>query len=104
MSRETRRVAVVVFCEAPGVDDRDAGTLATIAVRKALGAGGRLGPDLEPITVTFYNPDQTIRREPTVQPVDVMEVGLAAGNGYLWTRTTSKSFRENGRDEETDDA
>lgn len=85
--RETHRVAVVVFVEAKGIDERDAGTGATLAVRQAL-AGPRLGLPAD-ITLTMAN-----RPDEPVTVVDVREVGEAAGNGYLWTRPTSKAFRE----------
>jgi hypothetical protein len=85
--RTTYRSAVVVFVEAKGADERDAGNAAELAVRQAL-AGPRLGLPADIILKMANRPDEAM----TV--VDVMEVGLAAGNGYLWTRPTSKAFRE----------
>lgn len=85
--RQRHRVAVVVFVEAEGADERDAGNGAELAVRQAL-AGPRLGLPAD-ITLKMAN-----RPDEAMTVVDVMEVGMAAGNGYLWTRPTSKAFRE----------
>jgi len=85
--RETHRVAVVVFVEAEGIDERDAGSAAMLAVRQAL-AGPRLGLPADIILRMANRPDEALK------VVDVIEVGMAAGNGYLWTRPTSKAFRE----------
>jgi hypothetical protein len=32
--------------------------------------------------------------------IDLMEVGTAAGNGYLWVRPTRKAARERGLDDD----
>lgn len=93
MSVADRRVAVVVFCEAPDGDS----TLATIAIRKALGDRSKPydGTFVEQ-NVTIYKDGQVDKVYP-VLPVAVMDVGDAAGNGYLWTQPTPKAYRERGR-------
>lgn len=84
------RVAVVVFLTCPGVDARDAGHVAEFAVRQGL-AGGAAGPvPALPLPVEV----RTLRGRETVQVHDVMEVGMAAANGYLHTVPSSRMYRE----------
>lgn len=88
--RQRHRVAVVVFVEAGGIDERDAGTGAEMAVRQALSGDGVAGMTLPTdITLKMAN-----RPDEAMTVVGVIEVGVAAGNGYLRTRPTSKAFRE----------
>ena len=82
-SDKKRRVAVVVFCEADGVDDVEASLTAVRAIRVALSADPR-GAELRPLTVDFYR-DGEVFASSAVSPVAVMDAGMAAGNGYLWT-------------------
>jgi hypothetical protein len=78
-------VAVVVFVEAQGYNEHDAGTGAMLAVRQAFG-----GPRMElPADITLRMAN---RPDESMAVVDVIEVGIAAGNGYLWTRPTKKAF------------
>lgn len=86
---ETFDVGIVVFMRVPGVDMVDAGHRATAAVRKAIrtsatGGGGLLDEG---------------RNSVGVMPVaDVMEVGMAGRNGYLWTRATKLAAHDHGLD------
>lgn len=85
-ARGKYRTVVVVFVTADGVDERDAGHAAVLAVRTALG-----GDQMRlPVALTRQMRDFTIEAE----VVDVQEAGMAAGNGYLWTRPTSKAWSE----------
>jgi hypothetical protein len=81
---EWHDVAIVVFMRAPGVDARDAANRADWAIRRAI----RSTPHA---ALTDEGRNGTGAAMPVV---DVMEVGMAAGNGYLWTRPTRKTFRE----------
>ena len=152
MPRTPHRVAIVVFCEAEGIDERDAAVAAQMAVSHALRqagtsdplaqakvastrepscqrCGARAGvgddqrvakhvagepffPDPDPLApdwrpdpcpgtgmqpqadtqpvVGFDRPD----RLPTYARVhEVMDVGMALGNGYLWAHTTTRAYR-----------
>lgn len=144
MTREARRVAVVVFCEAAGVDDYDAAVGAQLALSRLIHEHGVADPDCKlvgvagpprcaacgaPATITargkvrahpscesyVTRPGQTScsgSGKPPAQPSEpvigferadrvgiyarvhqIMDVGMAAGNGYLWTRPTVKAFR-----------
>jgi hypothetical protein len=81
-------VGVVVFMRAPGVDARDAAARAEWALRRAI----RANPDA---SLTDEGQNGTGAAMPVV---DVMEVGMAAGNGYLWLYPTVKARRERGTD------
>lgn len=75
------RAAVTVFIETDHEGDAvDAGNLFRIALHRAIG-GVRLVIDPpnwdKPINITIH---------------DVMESGMAAGNGYLWLEPTGKAF------------
>lgn len=86
MSTETYRVALVVFCEASGADAYDAAYHAQRALTQQLSPNHARPALLNP--VSFPN-GVTL---PPVVVHDVIEVGMAAGNGYLWTSPTSKAF------------
>lgn len=88
------RVAVTLFCEAEGVDEMDAAAHATRAIRQAL-AGSPIArlPLTLPSVVAYPGRSGEHVFEPVVVH-QVMDAGMAAGNGYLWLRPTSKAFRE----------
>lgn len=86
MTRTAHQVAVVVFATVEGVDEHDAGAGLEIAVRTAL-AGESMAL---PVMISRQMRDFTIEAEVS----EVMEVGQAAGNGYLWTRPTGRAFPE----------
>lgn len=87
---KTHRVGVLVFMNASGVDFADATNVACALIRDKL-ADGILNP--LPVTLEFERRDGV---KFTGEVIQVMEVGMAAGNGYLWTNVTSKSWRERG--------
>lgn len=81
---EWHDVGIVVFMRAPGVDARDAEARAEWAIRRAI----RPTPDATLL-------DEGRNGTGAAMPVlDVQEVGMAAGNGYLWLRPTRKAYRE----------
>jgi hypothetical protein len=87
-------VAVVVFARTRGVDYLDAANVVSTLLRHTLRdvatrRDGRL-PVVEFVARREYTYDVTI--------VNVTEVGTAAGNGYLWTRPTSRTYRDAGLD------
>lgn len=86
MSDENRpwhRVAIVTFMEVQGVDPRDAAAGAVIGLNQALRPGTEVG---------FTHQNRSLG-EGVMRIVQHMEVGMAAGNGYLWTEPTSRAFR-----------
>lgn len=139
---EMHRVAIVVFCEASGVDEGDAAAMARMALASTLRQAGSPDPswpsstrpscaacgsyaDVTDVGVmgdhhqgeigVFDESDFPLckgsglppheRSEPVVSVeyrnghvmrariFDTVEAGMAAGNGYLWTRPTAKAFR-----------
>lgn len=85
MSAEVRRVAVVVFCEVVSETQEDAENVASLAVRRGLG-GGESGTWPADLSTNAYG----LRWSVTAKRV--LEVGIAAGNGYLWTQPTIKGW------------
>ncbi len=82
------RAAVVLFVD---VDDdivKDPHDLATFVKQGLYQAGYHKNG--APILVKFQ------KNLVEVRVVDVMDVGMAAGNGYLWTETTSKAYTQQG--------
>lgn len=95
--RPKHRVAVVVFCEVDSVllEDgklpspvivEDAEIVATLAVRNALSEAGWPAD----ITVSAYGHTWPVRA------VRALELGIAAGNGYVWSRPSAKAYTEGG--------
>lgn len=136
------RVAIVVFCEASGVDEGDAAAMARMALSSTLRQSGTPDPSYPSATkpscaacgsyakvnkqglIKAHHQAETDlfddsdyppcegsgkppheRGEPVVsveyrnghvmraRVFDTIEAGMAAGNGYLWTRPTVKAFR-----------
>lgn len=87
--RKTYRTATVVIAEAEGVDQHDAEMAAQIIIRNKLADRGKL-----PVGLGFNLRSSTLDAE----IIDVMDLGMAAGNGYLWTYPTLKAWREIGRE------
>ncbi len=81
--RKLHRVAVVVFLEGPGVDARDAADGAVLALRRAIPENF--------IPHTHCDPDIGDEKFEVVQ---IMEAGMALGNGFLWAQPTSKAFTQ----------
>lgn len=83
----THRVAVVVFCEVDAESELDAEAVVPLAVRRALGGGGLRPDSCADLSVDAYGHHFPVRA------MLVMEAGLAAGNGYLWSTPTSKAYQ-----------
>lgn len=79
------RVAVTLFATVECVDGRDGGHILTYAVRHALRSA---------LNEAGHLPFESHNGTRTIRVHDVMDTGMAAGNGYLWLEPTSKAFRE----------
>lgn len=92
------RVALVVFADVECSDGSNLDALdASMFVKRVLRA--KLGHfDGRSHTVAMAN-----GTEFAVRLHDAMEVGMAAGNGYLWQQVTSKAFRQYAWQEGTED-
>lgn len=86
--RKNFRCAIVIFCESEGVDERDAGTGAVMSISHLLREGGLLGQEY----LSIPSPPRPDGRSWETKVHDVIEAGMAIGNGYLWTHVTSKAF------------
>ncbi len=82
-----QRVSITVFATVRAVDVQDAGAIASVAISRALRAANP-GPTEVLVMCPMRDGDRPVRIH------QVMETGMAAGNGYLWTRATSKAYRE----------
>ncbi|GAB6901955.1 hypothetical protein [Kineosporia succinea] len=91
------RVAVVVFADVRGVDYVDATAGAVQAIRSALTDGFT-----KPVPVDLPNPYASEERfkdhDMSCRAVAVMDLGMAAGNGYLWTEPTARAWTNYGND------
>jgi hypothetical protein len=88
MSRETHRVAVVVFAECEGADYHDAAMGAQMSLNQFFREHAE--GDYKSWTIPSPPRKDGYKWDTTIH--DVVEVGIAAGNGYLWTRPTRKAF------------
>jgi hypothetical protein len=79
------RVAVVVFADVTG-EISDAHHLVERLIREHFGYDG------EEHSIAMRG--AAAGREFRIRVHEVMEAGMAAGNGYLWTKVTSKAFRQ----------
>lgn len=82
------RAAVVLFVD---IDEEDCSSPQDLAmfVKQGLHQAG-YSLHKAPIMVTFRGKIMQVRI------VDIMEAGVAAGNGYLWTEATSKAYTQHG--------
>jgi hypothetical protein len=80
------RVALVVFADVDG-EIGDGWALVQRVLMEKLGE-----PDGTEHPVTIGGSDG--QRTFNVRFHDYMEAGMAAGNGYLWTRPTAKAFKQ----------
>jgi hypothetical protein len=81
MSEPTRnRAAVVLFVDSETVTGPDIANV----LRHALYKNGTLHDGLNAVAGGV---------EHHIRIVDVMDAGIAAGNGYLWTEATPKSWK-----------
>lgn len=83
---EIYETAIVVFIQARGTNQRDAEHGAMLALYQSLPKGILL-------------PVRSPRGTENVRVVDHIEVGMAAGNGYLRTEPTHRAFRQYQEDE-----
>ena len=81
---ERQRVALVVFADVDG-GLSDSWHVAQRALREKLGP---MDGEVHTVKLGGHGIEIGVRFH------DVMEVGMAAGNGYLWTEPTSKAFRQ----------
>jgi hypothetical protein len=90
------RVAVVVFADVKGTDYGDAASGAAMAVRAAVSGQRMALPNDLPCPIA----DQTRFEglDMSTRVVAVMDLGMAAGNGYLWTEPTRKAWSNYGED------
>lgn len=83
---EKVRAAVVLFVDCEnGADGPDVANLVRIALHQA-------GIMRDGLTAKWSD-----GRESHVRIIDTQEVGIAAGNGYLWTAPTSKAWQNRGQ-------
>lgn len=81
--RPWHRVAIVTFMELQGIDPSDAAGGAVIGMNQVLRPGTH---------VPFQHQNRSLGPG-EMRIVQHMEVGMAAGNGYLWTEPTSRAYR-----------
>lgn len=84
----TIRAAVVLFVD---MDEKECQSPQDLAefTRQGLFQAG-FGMHKGPIPVTFRGEVKEVRL------VDVMEAGMAMGNGYLWNEVTTKAYTQRG--------
>lgn len=82
-----QRVSITVFATVRAVDASDGAAIAQVAIRRALLAA-RTDPAEFVVPCSMRDGDRPVRIH------TLMETGMAAGNGYLWTHATSKAYRE----------
>lgn len=85
MMSEIQRVAIVMFCEVETESEMDAGSIASLALRRAL-SGEPMGRLPVSLSVDAFSQNYPVRI------VRALEAGVAIGNGYLWARPTSKAW------------
>jgi hypothetical protein len=86
MTDNRKRVALIVFADV----DSDIGGAHHIAERALRGLIGPMEGETHTVRMSAVKGGT----EFAVRFHDVMEAGMAAGNGYLWTQVTSKAFRQ----------
>lgn len=82
------RVALVLFATVRAVDDRDAASLVELAIANVLrdSCADRPGPSAT-LLVRFGTAEVPVRVH------QLMELGSAGGNGYVWIKPTNRAFR-----------
>ena len=81
------RVAMVLFTTVRAVDQLDASGVARLAIVSALKDSRIVRPG-HPATLLAKFRDSEV----PVQVHEVLELGAAGGNGYLWTWPTGKAY------------
>ena len=100
------RVALVVFCDAEGVDCQDAASWAEAAVVSALRTSGTSDLPRGVLSALVAYPrgvEATRETAHGVNAVQVMEAGTALRNGYLWACPTGQAWRVVGADDPEED-
>lgn len=95
MSDTNRRVAIVLFAEVhdESADDRDAAHRAEAGLKAALAGDAKVEFRDRKWHVSVKGADSKFAPcDVDLTVHDFEEVGMAIGNGYLWTRVTSKAF------------
>lgn len=80
---------ITVFASVRAVDEVDAGYIATAAMRRAFKTSSIQGY-AAPLTIQVQLKGDWL----PVHIHTLMETGMAAGNGYLWTYASSKAYRD----------
>lgn len=83
------QVAMVLFTTVHAVDNLDAAAVARVAIVSALKDSMVVRPHA-PATIMARFRDASV----PVQVHEVMDLGVAGGNGYVWIKPTSKAYRE----------
>lgn len=83
------RVPITVFASVRAVDEVDAGFIAVAAMRCAFKTSSIQGYGA-PLTIQVQLKGDWL----PVHIHQLMETGMAAGNGYLWTHASSKAYRD----------
>jgi hypothetical protein len=81
------RVAMVLFTTVRAVDELDAAGVARLAIVGALKDSRVVRPG-QPATLLARFRDGEV----PVQVHEVMDLGMAGGNGYTWTKPTGKAY------------
>lgn len=95
MSDKNRRVAIVLFAEVhdESADDIDAGHRATDGLQAALAGDATLKYQNKKWHINVKNANSKhVACDVNLTIHHVMEVGVAAGNGYLWTKPSGKAY------------
>lgn len=104
MSDTGRRVAIAVFVEVhdESADDRDAAHRAEMGLEAALAGQATLEYTGRQWHIHVANADSKfVPCDVNLTVHKVMEVGMAIGNGLIWTHVTGQAFP---REESDDDA
>lgn len=83
------QVPITVFASVRAADEAEAEFIATAAMRQAFKTCSIQGYTA-PLTIQV----QLMGDWLPVHIHQLMETGMAAGNGYLWTRASSKAYRD----------
>lgn len=98
--RDVHRVAITVFMDTKGVDRMDASHRAAAVVRQALWERRTPGEEGKPTWPYTVEVDGSSVERPGFVPNhyiitrvhEIMDAGMALGNGYLWADVTRKAY------------
>lgn len=103
MSDKNRRAAIVMFVEVhdESADAIDAAHRAEYGLKAALAGEASVEFSDWKWHIGVKNQDSKhVPCDVNLTVHEVMEVGMAAGNGYLWTDITSKAYPRKGDDDD----